>query len=549
MHRNRRIIASKPALLIYTVVSRERLQKEEVERYLRTRWEACRNLGMTDPVDELDCQTEFPTDFSSSYPSLQILAACTNSQNRKYQAFLFGYHDTVGTVVCLASDDVVVCPASDDVGETLKSARQKFYEEWSDAHDKEWLSHPHNQSLPKGVLGEAYVFHTLIDCAVEKLPTLCEEELQSLQSLPVASPHREPKPYLSEQGFYLWEAPPYNQRRVFLMLCPEAQEDAATAWLLWQGAEQLAPFIRCFIHASKIRYEDRVYIDDKPKLDELRKDIDKNLDELLQQCKRFTADSVLSIQEMIQIQKSVSKLQTQNSGLIMSLSRLKELIVTVEIANRNLQSLLPPAHPRSPQSALVPFHADLEIARWLQRQANYDLRYLEATRERAQEANQLVAVHLEHASQSLRRRQNDLSLLQTSLLGALLAVMSAIEAFQLNLPLPERLHSPLLVFLAALFLFLPPAIMRWHEPYQRIDYVLVAFLGGSIGWLAAAACFLNALWMLLASFVGALSAPLLLWRLDRWQTQRRKQQQAPSRKQQQAPSSAAAGAESPRSSV
>ena len=541
MHRNRRIIASKPALLIYTVVSREYLKEKEVERYLRTRWEACRNLRMTNPIPELGCQTEFPTDFSSSYPSLQILAACTNSQNRKYQAFLFGYHDTVGAVVCLASDDVVVCLASDDVGETLGSAWQKFY--------LDWLSHAHNLPLPKGVLGEAYVFHALIDCAVEELHTLCEGVLQPLRSLPVASPHRKPTPYLSEQGFCLCEDPPDNQRRVFYMLCPKAQEDAATAWLLWQGAGQLAPFIRCFIHASKIRYEDRVYIDDKPKLDELRKDIDKNLDELLQQCKHFTADSVLSIQEMIQIQKSVSKLQTQNSGLIMSLSRLKELIVTVEIANRNLQSLLPPAHPRSPQSALVPFHADLEIARWLQRQANYDLRYLEATRERAQEANQLVAVHLEHASQSLRRRQNDLSLLQTSLLGALLAVMSAIEAFQLNLPLPERLHSPLLVFLAALFLFLPPAIMRWHEPYQRIDYVLVAFLGGSIGWLAAAACFLNALWMLLASFVGALSAPLLLWRLDRWQTQRRKQQQAPSRKQQQAPSSAAAGAESPRSSV
>lgn len=511
MRPNSRTNVAKPALLIYTFARREALS-DEGRTYLRSFWDACHALGMTAPGQELECPTEFPSDFGQPQPSFQILAACIDPERSQkgayYQAFMFGHDDTVGIVVCLAPNKP---------NDTLQR--------WKALHS-EWRDKVDYRSLPEGVLGEAYVFHALANRAAERLPQLGETVFQSLPGdLPRTV--TVPTPYLTAQGFCLWEAPAYKQRRVFAMLCPPKQEKAATTWLLWQGTEQLAPFIRCLLHAAKIHYEDHVYMRDMPKLKALRNQTEHALDRLLEQHERFTADDHLSLKEIIDAQDDLSRVQMDATGLFMSLTYLRELRTTSEIAARNLRALLPPAHPNAPAPNGSPFHADLARAEWLQQQAGYDLSYLEAVRERAQEAHQLTQLRIEQAMQRANIRQNDLSLLQTTLLSALLTALGTIEAFSLQLPVPKPLQMPLAALLASFALTLPPLLMRWHEPYQRIDYLFTALLGASACWLAATWYALSAPWRLLVACLGALIAPLMLLGLNYWQTRRRQRQRTP----------------------
>lgn len=505
MRRNRPIKVAKPALFIYTFARRESLP-EAGHTYLRRLWDACAALGMSDAVPELNCPAHFPSDFGKAQPSFQLLAARIDAQRRQqgayYQALLFGYHDVVGIVACLAPN------VADD---TLNR--------WNELRH-EWRSKADEPSLPAEVLGETYLFHALSECAAEPLPALGKAVFQSL---PGEQPSSPPAPFLTEQGFCWWEGVSCNGRRVMAVLCPKAQEDAATAWLLWQGTEQLAPFARCLLHAAKIRYEQQVYDHEMPQLNALRDQVDRALNALLEQHQRFAADDHFSLAEIVRAQENLSQLQADAVGLLASLSRLKELRNTVQIAARNLQALHPPAHPNAPSPNGSPFSADLARAEWLQEQVGYDLVYLEAVCERAQEAHHLTQLRMEQATQRATRSQNDLSLLQTTLLGALLAALGAIDALQLHLPLPKPLHLPLVAFVAALALALPPLFIRWHEPYQRSDYLFGALLGASTGWLGLAALFHA--WNrtpppLLAISVAALSAmlfALLLYGFDKRQ--------------------------------
>lgn len=503
---------AKPALIVYAFARREMLGAAERD-YLQHLWNACAQLGMTAPVPDVHPSVEFPNDFGTPSPAFQPLAAHIHpappQESAYYQAFLFGYYDVVGLIACLAPN------AENDTLERWG----RLYAEWRDAVG--------SFALPEGVLGEAYLFLAHTPLPPEALPALSEAVAASL---PTELPER--TSYLTEQGFCLWEGVPVQEWRVFALLATETADDALTAWTLWYTREQLAPFARCLIHAAKIRYEEQIYLRDLPALNAQRQRVDEALEALLRQHQRYEADDYVRIEELIRAQSELSRAQADAAGLLMSLSRLKELRATLHIAQRNLSALIPPPHPCAPAPNRSPFDADLARAEWLLNQSEYDLEYLSAVRERAQEAHQLTQLLLEQARERTAHRQNALSLLQTTLLGALLTALTAIQALQTRLPLPDALHPPVVACMAALALALPPLLLRWREPYQRIDYLFGSLLGATLGWLTLALYYQGQsgaspplAQVLLANLTGALLALPLLYGLNWAQTRSRGFQQ------------------------
>lgn len=492
---------SKPALLVYTFARREPLSPEARE-YLATLWDACGQLGMGEPVNEVHPSCDFPADVGVPKPEFEPLASRIDASRylqgtAYYQAFLFGYYDVVGMVACLSP---------------LTSENALAH--WRTLYQR-WLRSVEQVLLPEGVLQEVYLFHALVE---EHTEDFTDWAAKVLTALPIGMSSETPTLCAAPEGFVWWEGVPCEGRRVFAMLAPESREAEATACLLWGGKRQPAPFVRCLLHAAKMQHEWHVYHRDMPALHRQREAIDCAITEVLGHNEQMAPCAYTPVDNLVCAQVQLSEAQAATTGLLMSLSRLKELRTTVHIAARNLRAA---AQAVAGGSCL--FGKDLEQARWLEQQIACDVDYLQAVRERAQEAYQLTQLQLEQAKEHTARRQSQLDLLQTSLLGALLTTLAAIEALQVRLPLPESLHLPLVAFVTTLALALPPLFIRWHEPYQRSDYLFGALLGASTGWLGLAALFHA--WNrtpppLLAISVAALSAllfALLLYGLDKRQ--------------------------------
>src|SRR5690606_29013039 len=86
-----------------------------------------------------------------------------------------------------------------------------------------------------------------------------------------------------------------------------------------------------------------------------------------------------------------------------------------------------------------------------------DLAYLSVAREQVAEAARVAA---ESAAQRLQSHQQHLTLIQTTVIGALLMTLTAVQALEYRLPLPGRLHAPLITTLGSLGLGLPLLVLR-----------------------------------------------------------------------------------------
>lgn len=125
---------------------------------------------------------------------------------------------------------------------------------------------------------------------------------------------------------------------------------------------------------------------------------------------------------------------------------------------------------------------------------------------------------LDHESE---RRRNDLTLLQTSLLGALLAVFSVRGALNITLTLPPVLNWAAIASTVAVLLSLPLLIMHQEDGYGRIDRVVAALCGATLCWLGLAVILWNiplhssTAWSALVLVPGAVIGLLLAQILDR----------------------------------
>jgi hypothetical protein len=239
----------------------------------------------------------------------------------------------------------------------------------------------------------------------------------------------------------------------------------------WDGPADLAALPRALIHVAKIRYEAVVYGRDIAALRRRQHAVDEAVEDVLAVHRRIEERGASS-GPLADAQSRLSRQVLESTGLLLAMSRLKELRRTVVTATANLEQAMP---------ELVD---DVDLGRWMVEQIGHDLEYADAVRSRAAETFQLTSLRLSQATEHEARVQNRLSLLQTTLLGALLAGLTTFSTLEGHVGNRLRLRLPIVALVMTLTFALPHLVIHWYQPYRTLDYAGAALLGAAIGWLA-----------------------------------------------------------------
>ena len=278
-------------------------------------------------------------------------------------------------------------------------------------------------------------------------------------------------------GIGVWESEG-DGPRTLVVTAPTA--DVVDAWL-GPTALDLPGFARYLLHAVKVRYEVGVFQRSVTAIRARERAVDAALDELLALTEAQGALPRPS--ETAQVEEVLDRARKDSTALLLSLTRMRDLQLTVEIACHNLTACRPEAEPGEAGEGGSPFDRDAELGDWLTEQVGREILYLSSVRERAVEVQGLTSFRVEQASVSHARVLNRLTLLQTSVLGALLAGVGVAGTFGEPIDLSGSLRLPVLFVVMAIALALPPVVVRWYEPYGAFEIVGAAAVGASAGWL------------------------------------------------------------------
>jgi hypothetical protein len=287
-------------------------------------------------------------------------------------------------------------------------------------------------------------------------------------------------------GLLLWElpaAPPESAAagdRRMLAMSETRDEPAMDRWTWFSEGLVLPPLTRYLLHAAKLRHQRAVLAESLPHLRNARRRTEDGCGMLAMLLR--TDDP--PVQEVLTATETLGLVRTERGGLIAAWADANDMAQTVRAARTNMVSALGPALRCQPTG---PIEVDREIADWMADQLATELTYLDSAQRKADELGRLAAAVIDRRQ---RQRQEALALLQTSVLGALLMALAAIQSFEYKVPLPGSMMAPLIALLATAALVLPAAALHWpdrsspHRP-ARWRYVTTAGgLGATIGWLA-----------------------------------------------------------------
>jgi hypothetical protein len=456
--------------------------------HLQALWEACRRqLGMDAEVPGLAPVT-LPASAADVPARPGLVAACQRpGDDGVWQAFARREHDAA----CLA---VLLAPGPAGTAGRPGAAPGS----WAELEQRWQALQP--AGGPPDLLGQAVVLIGLAPAGGAAASAPEPADLSGLVRQAVAGPTTPGwwrHPAATPHPFTLWEASASADdgrpaRRV-VVLAPEAAEDAAYRWVWTSGDGELAPLGRYLLHAAKLRHQLRVF-DDGRSFRRIHAEVEAAIDELL----RFhlAADpAAVPVARLLDARARLAGVQAGTAGLVAASTRLREIARTVDIARTNMAALSASTGPPGPSAGL--FADDRALAAWFADRLADEQVYLDAARERAREVADVTAAvvdqRLAERQEATRRHQERGTLLQTSVLGALLMALAAVQAlgYQLRV-VPGAAQAPLIVLLAALALALPSWALRLHPeardgaPLGAADHVMVGAVGAAAGWLALA---------------------------------------------------------------
>ena len=420
----------KQALLVYSFapIDNSRHLERSGWEYLRAQWQACAALGMTEPM-----AGGTPTSFPAAQPepgSLRLLAFVRHpSETKLYSAFLFAEHDVAGLVVAIAPND----------GDPQMRSWDQILRAWQRCV---------GGMAPAGLLGEVIVLTGLsgkaglvgqifgagAETVNRSVRRACIGAIGGpWESLAVTASR------LRVYGFA--QADPSSRSQTYCLVASQSAEVALDEWA-WarEGYWGLAPFTRLCLHAAKLRYEEALHRSAKS-VSDTSSEIDTAVEGILQIAGRWTAASPVRAHDLLAADTRLQLLLQQRQGLDWSVTKLRDLRETVEIALGNIRRYIPEivATASDPED---PFTRILDRATHLARQINHDIRYLENLLERARKAHDSVRLLVDQGGQQRRER---LIVLQTSVISALLTALTAVQALQFNVPLAKRLQGPVIL--------------------------------------------------------------------------------------------------------
>lgn len=440
-------------------------------------------LGLTERVSGIAAPVELPAEWPHEDLWFRVVAAKSDVDGR-CTAVAFMAHDVAAVILRLRS---AVNSDEKDAWTSLSGA-------WREAV---------GEGIPGVVFGSAQIFTGVVDQPLHSLNGAGDLAREVLG----VNPHSGLElSSLVEPGIALWNTDIPWGRAVVMLAGP----DVATTMNEWCWVtpenDDVGQIVRYLMHASKLRFEVGVFQNDIAALREQQRQLDDGLEELFALHERLEASSALA-SELINAQSRLGRAQGGATGLLISITHLRDLRQTVEIAAHNLRAYEPKPLADGPTS-MSPFAHELALAEWLKGRIGHEISYLESCRERAVEAQALTDLRLRELAAAHSRTANWLTVLQTSVLGALLAVFGVASALDPPFKVPPSVRDALLALVAAFALMLPPLAVRWTSGYGWQELIAVAILGATIGWMAAVTVSHAAsLWIVLAA--ATLGAVLL----------------------------------------
>ncbi|MBT2487785.1 hypothetical protein J7E96_04410 [Streptomyces sp. ISL-96] len=444
-------------------------------------WETCAQAGMgtaLQPGGELS----LPADLRNGvgFLSLRQRADATGSM----QAMLYRLHDVVVLTVMLAAEE--------GPGRTAEESAQVLR-----ALERIWEEARARAASAAGdtdasLIGAVRIYRSLgiLDGSSPPDHALVGERLRR----ELSPQSRLSRPVETEDGLTLWEitrpGEALSVRRDFLLttLATDQQEGFLDDWSWYAEHEGLVPLTRYLIGAALIRENYRLRRDSadavSERIDRLRRrgeELTTKWQELMASSATQPATGRRALARWESIAKQAQQALAEERLASTMMRGLRNMTRSLEVASAGLHVLGSGADGRP-----TVLQNDEELSVKLAAVLDDDVTYLGIAQEQMAEA---ARVATESAAQRLQNHQQYLSLIQTTVIGSVLLTLTAIQALAYKLPVPVRLHAPLIALLGSLGLVLPLVVVRrWRGGTGgRIADVLeigsLVVTGAAAGWL------------------------------------------------------------------
>ncbi|MGY3204827.1 CATRA conflict system CASPASE/TPR repeat-associated protein [Streptomyces sp. TE5632] len=451
-------------------------------RLLGLLWETCARAGMEtalQPGGELSLPVGLKG--GAGFHSLRQRSDATGTR----QAMLYRLHDVVGLTVMLAADE--------GPGRTAEESAQVLR-----ALERSWEETRARAAAARGdantdtsLIGSVRVHRSLSvpDGTSCPDPTLVGEGL----CRELAPQSRLSRPVETDTGLTLWEITRSREmlsgHRDLLVttVATDQQEGLLDDWS-WYSEHGLVPLTRYLIGAALMRENYRLRLDSDATLNERLDRMKRVGEELTRQWHELTATSAAqpaigrgTLARWERIAEQAQQALTEERLASASNHGLRYMTRSLDVASAGLRVLGANAdgQPRVLDN-------DEELRVQLAAVLDDDVTYMDIAREQVAEA---ARVATESAAQRLQSHQQYLSLVQATVIGSVLLALTAIQALAYKVPVPVRLHAPLIALLGSSGLVLPLLVVRrWRGGTGgRIGGVLeigsLAVAGAAAGWL------------------------------------------------------------------
>ncbi|MGW2401210.1 CATRA conflict system CASPASE/TPR repeat-associated protein [Kitasatospora sp. NPDC001664] len=501
-------------LILHLFVGRDALDGP-AGALVRAWWRACRDHGMTQPLLELPLEVPEGLPEEGGRPgSFRVLAGRKRpgTAGAAQQALCYLQHDVVGVIVLLATAP----------GEPWTRAER----DWRAAvarHGGGVAGDP----APEGVLGTAVVHRVVPDTAPPA--TVAGEAALRVGFAPVTSvpvPAARALQLPGAPGEFLVLSPPVDgaegRSRQLAVLAARADEGLLDSWIWSYGATEAAALRptglhRYLLHTAKLRDQYLAFVDRQAGFRAHRDQVNRLTDRVVGLCAEPARTGASDrADQFLALELALGELQQAADTLLTYRTRLERFRRQAELAAENADLAVPPVA-GAPLGGL--FAEDLALRGWLLRQTEHDAEDFRLVGDRA---DTVVRNATALVQQRLHQRQQQLTLLQTSVLGGVLMVLAAVQALDYRPPLPGPFHGPVIALLGALATVLPGSVLRWARETGRrarpslTDRLAMTALGACTGWLAATAVSVwrtaapaPPVWSLTTAALGALAAALL----------------------------------------
>ncbi|MFD8693611.1 CATRA conflict system CASPASE/TPR repeat-associated protein [Kitasatospora purpeofusca] len=487
---------AREALLVHYFFDADRLRLKETRR-LAVLWEACAQAGM-DRSPSPGGDLSLPPDPGRAVGARPVRQRTDATARR--QAMLYRLQGVIGLAVMLAADEGPGRAAAQSAARLRALA-----DDWDTACAR--AAAARDGSDDGTLIGSVRIHRSLVltdgavpvDLEGADLAAVAEEfrgELapQSMASQPVGLADR----------LAMWEflrpdeAFPVDRTLFTSGAATDEQEGLLDDWTWTRVDGQLVPLTRYLVNAATLRDQYRVRVAGEALLADRRHRLQQQGEELTREWQQVlvgqAAGTRIGRRDLTRCERITVRAQSllaEERLASAATGDLHAMIRTLEISADGMRVLgaAPDGTPRI-------LERDAECHALLSPVLDDDVTYLAIAREQVAETSRIAS---ETAAQHLQRHQQYLTLLQTSVIGALLMALTAVQALAYKLPLPVPLHAPLIALLGSLGLGLPLLVARrWRGGAGgRVGSVLevasLAATGSAAGWLAGRALGLSPL--------------------------------------------------------